>query len=122
MSKYSEEFKLKVVKYYIEGHHGYKDTANYFNMKQDHTVLKLVRKYQEHGKKGLIKNNQKYDGKFKQNVVEYMHIFSALCFTLGSTLMCKVSVLAIIQHLHNILYVLYYVLYTFSVHLYILFN
>lgn len=73
MSKYSNEFKLKVVKYCIEGHHGYKDAANYFNMKQDHTVLKWVRKYQEHGEKGLIRNNQKYDGKFKQNVVEYMH-------------------------------------------------
>ena len=44
-----------------------------FNMKESHTVLKWVRKYQEHGEKGLIKNNQKYDGKFKQNVVEYMH-------------------------------------------------
>lgn len=73
MSKYSDEFKLKVVKYCIEEHHGYADAAKHFNMKQDHTVLKWVRKYQEHGEKGLIKNNQKYDGKFKQNVVEYMH-------------------------------------------------
>lgn len=73
MSKYSNEFKLQVVKYCIEEHHGYTDAANHFNMKQDHTVLEWVRKYQEHGEKGLIKNNQKYDGKFKQNVVEYMH-------------------------------------------------
>lgn len=34
MSKYSNEFKLKVVEYCINGHHGYKDTANHFNMKQ----------------------------------------------------------------------------------------
>ena len=73
MLKYTEEFKLQVVKYCIEEHHGYKDAAKYFNMKESHTVLKWVRKYQEHGEKGLIKNNQKYDGKFKQNVVEYMH-------------------------------------------------
>ena len=73
MEKYSNEFKLQVVKYCIEGHHGYTDAANHFNMKQEHTVLKWVRKYREHGEKGLIKNNQKYDGKFKQNVVEYMH-------------------------------------------------
>ena len=73
MSKYSNEFKLKVVEYCINGHHGYKDTANHFNMKQDHTVLKWVRKYKEHGAVGLIKSNQKYDGKFKQNAVEYMH-------------------------------------------------
>lgn len=73
MAKYSDEFKLKVVKYCIEKNHGYTDAAHHFNMKQDHTVLKWVRKYQEHGAKGLIKNNQKYDGEFKQNVVEYMH-------------------------------------------------
>ena len=73
MEKYSNEFKLQVVKYCVEGHHGYTDAANHFNMKQEHTVLKWVRKYREHGEKGLIKNNQKYDGKFKQNVVEYMH-------------------------------------------------
>ena len=73
MSKYSNEFKLEVVKYCVEGHHGYSDAAKHFNMKQDHTVLKWVRKYQEHGVKGLIKNNIKYDGKFKQEVVEYMH-------------------------------------------------
>ena len=73
MLKYTEEFKLQVVKYCIEEHHGYKDAAKYFNMKESHTVLKWVRKYQEHGEKGLIKNNIKYDGSFKQNVVEYMH-------------------------------------------------
>ena len=74
MSKYSDEFKLQVVRYCIEGNHGYSDAANHFNMKQDHTVLKWVRKYKEHGEKGLIKNNQKlYSGEFKQNVVEYMH-------------------------------------------------
>ncbi len=73
MAKYSDEFKLQVVRYCIEGNHGYSDAANHFNMKQDHTVLKWVRKYKEHGEKGLIKNNQKYDGKFKQDVVEYMH-------------------------------------------------
>ena len=33
----------------------------------------MGKKYQEHGAIGLIKNNQKYDGKFKQDVVEYMH-------------------------------------------------
>ena len=73
MSKYSNEFKLKVVKYCIEGHHGFKSTADHFNIPAKVTVQKWCRKYEEHGEKGLIKNNQKYDGKFKQNVVEYMH-------------------------------------------------
>ena len=74
MSKYSNEFKLKVVKYCIEEHHGYKETAKHFNMAQDHTVLKWVRKYQEHGVEGLIKNEKSsYSGEFKLKVIEYMH-------------------------------------------------
>lgn len=61
MSKYSDEFKLQVVKYCIEEHHGYTDAANHFNMKQNHTVLKWVRKYQEHEEKGLITHNERID-------------------------------------------------------------
>ena len=30
MSKYSNEFKLKVVQYCIEQHHGYEDASKYF--------------------------------------------------------------------------------------------
>lgn len=33
MSKYSHEFKLKVVEYCINEHHGYLDTAKHFNIK-----------------------------------------------------------------------------------------
>lgn len=90
MSKYSNELKLEVVKYCIEKHHGYNDAAKHFNIKGEQTVLKWVRKYQEHGVKGLIRNNQKYDGKFKQNVVEYMHehhlslMETAVKFNLGN--------------------------------------
>ena len=74
MSKYSNEFKLKVVKYCIEEHHGYKETAKHFNMAQSHTVLKWARKYQEHGVLGLIKNEKSsYSGEFKLKVIEYMH-------------------------------------------------
>lgn len=56
MSKYSYEFKLKVVEYCINEHHGYLDTAKHFNIKSEYTVLKWVRKYKEHGAKGLIRN------------------------------------------------------------------
>ena len=74
MPKYSNEFKLQVVKYCIDEHHGYTATANHFNMKQDHTVLKWVRKYKEHGAVGLIKQQKSsYSGEFKQDVIEYMH-------------------------------------------------
>ena len=73
MSKYSNEFKLRVVEYSLNEHHGCIDTARHFNIKGDYTVLKWVRKYKEHGISGLIKNNQRYDGEFKKNVIEYMH-------------------------------------------------
>ena len=73
MSKYSHEFKLKVVEYCINEHHGYLDTAKHFNIKSDYTVLKWVRKYKEHGAEGLIRNYHSYDGEFKKNVIEYMH-------------------------------------------------
>ena len=73
MSKYSNEFKLKVIEYCINKHHSYSDTAKHFSIKGKYTVLKWVRKYQEHGIQGLVRNNKKYDGKFEVNVVEYMH-------------------------------------------------
>ena len=74
MSKYSNEFKLKVVKYCIEGHHGFKSTADHFNIPAKVTVQKWCRKYEEHGEKGLLKNfKTSYSGEFKQSVVEYMH-------------------------------------------------
>lgn len=73
MSKYSHEFKLEVVEYCIEEHHSYMDTSNHFNLNNDNLVLRWVRKYQEHGPSGLIRNQQKFDGKLKQYIVEYMH-------------------------------------------------
>ena len=73
MRKYSGEFKLKVIKYYEEGH-GFLSTAKYFNIPAKSTVQKWVRKYREHGVKGLIKNQKSsYSGEFKKNVIEYMH-------------------------------------------------
>ena len=74
MSKYSEEFKLKVVNYYLDNHYGWEYVAKKFNIPAFTTVRKWVRKYEEHGGKGLIKNQKtSYSGEFKQNVVEYMH-------------------------------------------------
>lgn len=73
MSKYSNEFKLKVITYYKEGH-GFLATAKYFNIPAMSTVQKWVRKYETKGAQGLIKNvKTSYSGEFKQYVVEYMH-------------------------------------------------
>ena len=74
MSKYSKEFKLKVVKYYLNNHYGWEYVAKQFDIPAWTTVRKWVRKYEEHGRNGLIKNQKtSYSGKFKQDVVEYMH-------------------------------------------------
>lgn len=75
MSKYSIEFKLKVVKYCIEGNHGDRNASKYFNIPSRSIINTWIRKYKENGINGLIKNlNSSYSGEFKQNVIEYMHV------------------------------------------------
>ncbi len=73
MSKYTNEFKLQVVKYYLTENCGYREVASHFNITAYSLVKSWIRKYNTHGSKGLMKNNIKYDGNFKINVVEYMH-------------------------------------------------
>ena len=73
MSKYSSEFKLEVVKYYLDNNVGYQTTADHFSVAYA-LVLKWVRKYKENGYAGLMKNQKSsYRGDFKLSVVEYMH-------------------------------------------------
>lgn len=74
MSKYSDEFKLKVVKYCIEEKHSRSGAAKEFNIPSSTIVKEWIKKYKEHGVKGLIKQQKSsYSGEFKQNVIEYMH-------------------------------------------------
>ena len=74
MSKYSNEFKLEVVKYYFENYGGYEITANHFYISSATSVKEWVRKYKENGSYGLLKNlKSSYSGDFKQNVIKYMH-------------------------------------------------
>ena len=73
MSKYSCEFKLKVVKYCIEDSHSYCDTSRHFNVAES-CVKRWAKKYEIHGPSGLLKNfKASYSGDFKVSVVEYMH-------------------------------------------------
>lgn len=74
MSKYSLEFKLKVVKYCIEDFHSIKNAAKKFGIPSPTPIKEWIRKYKEHGSEGLVKQlKSSYSGDFKQNVVEYMH-------------------------------------------------
>lgn len=73
MSKYSSEFKLEVVNYYLENNVGYKITANHFGLAYS-IVTRWIRRYKENGYEGLLKNpRSSYTGEFKQYVIEYMH-------------------------------------------------
>ena len=73
MSKYSNEFKLQVIKYYIEEHHSYLECCKKFNIPSMAPIQRWVEKYKFHGVEGIFKQlKSSYDGNFKQNVVEYM--------------------------------------------------
>jgi transposase len=73
VSKYSYEFKLKVVTYCIKGKHGDWNAAKHFNIPSRTIINTWVRKYQKYGVNGLKHNCRKYTGQFKQDVIEYMH-------------------------------------------------
>ena len=74
MSKYSNEFKLEVVKYYLEEQHSYRECCRKFNIPSMTPIKKWVNKYEMYGPEGIVRRiNSSYDGNFKQNVVEYMH-------------------------------------------------
>lgn len=92
MSKYSNEFKLEVVKYCIEEKHSRNGAAKKFNIPSSTIIKEWIKKYKEHGTEGLIKQQKSsYSGEFKQNVIEYMHsnhlsaTETAVHFRLGST-------------------------------------
>lgn len=74
MSKYSNEFKLEVIKYYLEEKHSYPECCKKFNIPDIKSIRQWVHKYELYGVEGIIKNlKSSYDGNFKKNVVEYMH-------------------------------------------------
>ena len=55
MSKYSNEFKLKVVKYCLDEHHSTRDAAKRFSIPAHSMIINWIRKYEEHGVEGLVK-------------------------------------------------------------------
>ena len=74
MAKYSDEFKLRVVKAYLEGSVGYSLLAKRFNMPSPSPILRWVRAYKEFGEEGIRKKTTKevYSVHFKLNVLEFM--------------------------------------------------
>lgn len=73
MAKFSEEFKLKVVKTYLEGAIGYRRLAKCFHISSESQVRYWVRAYQEFGEAGLRrkKTKQVYSVQFKLAVLNF---------------------------------------------------
>lgn len=74
MAKYSDEFKLKVVRAYLDGSLGYKALAKVFSISSDSQIKGWVRAYKEFGEAGLRKKSVKqvYSVKFKLDVLHFM--------------------------------------------------
>ena len=71
MTKYNTEFKMKVVKEYLEGSISYKDLAKKYSIPDKSTVRKWVNVYESQGYDGLkvSRSNNNYSLDFKLNVV-----------------------------------------------------
>ena len=72
MSKYTYEFKLKIVKEHLNEYLGFKSLSKKYEIPSKESIQKWVRRYEIHGDKGLRKNPFSYDGNFKRDVVKYM--------------------------------------------------
>lgn len=70
MSKYSKEFKLSVVRYYLSGN-GYRLTSSKFGIVHSH-VERWVKSYKHHGVAGLTMRRRSYCSSFKLEVVKYI--------------------------------------------------
>ena len=72
MAKYTTDFKLSVIGYYLN-HHGYKQTAKHFNL--NHKTVELwVKLYQAHGIDGIKRRHTKavYDTTFKLDAIKQL--------------------------------------------------
>ena len=71
MSKYNLEFKLKVIKEYLEGNIGYPSLAKKYNIKSESVIIRWVNAYKTQGCDGLEvkRKNNKYTLEFKLNTV-----------------------------------------------------
>ena len=70
--KYSEELKLKVIHYVLEGHSMHQAAKEFSVGKQ--TVQKWIDAYKAHGVKGILikqHDHNRYTGDFKVHVIEY---------------------------------------------------
>ena len=74
LAKYSERFKLMVVREYQEGHFGYDLLASKHGMSSSSPIKRWVKVYEKFGAEGLMrkKHNETYSTHFKLDVLRYM--------------------------------------------------
>ena len=74
MAKYSDEFKLKIVKEYLSGKFSYRKLANKYGMVASTQVIEWVRAYKEFGSEGIQKKQikQVHPVQFKLTVLNFM--------------------------------------------------
>ena len=72
MAKYKTEFKMKIVKEYLEGNIGYKGLAKKYSIPDHSTVRTWVNAYESQGYEGLkvSRKNNSYSLDLKLNVVD----------------------------------------------------
>ncbi len=71
MSKYTQEFKLEVVRNYLLGAQGHKTFAHRYEIHPS-DVMKWVERYRLHGDAGLVSRYTAYSTDFKLEVLNYM--------------------------------------------------
>lgn len=71
-TKYPVELRIGIAEEYLRGELGLKMLAQKYGVNHS-DIQKWADVYKEHGAKGLSKKYERYTGKFKINVVEYMH-------------------------------------------------
>ncbi|QQX25649.1 helix-turn-helix domain-containing protein [Heyndrickxia sporothermodurans] len=74
MAKYSEKFKLMVVKEYLEGNLGYKLLARKHGVKSHKQIINWVKNYENFGAESLMskKHEKSYSVQFKLDVLRFM--------------------------------------------------
>lgn len=74
MTKYSDEFKVKIALEYLEGRIGYSALAKKYDVKSHKQIVHWVSAYKNYGVEGLIKKNTKeiYSVQFKLDVLSFM--------------------------------------------------
>lgn len=71
MSKYTQEFKLEIVRNYLSREQGQKTLAHRYEIHPS-DVMKWVERYRLHGDAGLVSRYTAYSSDFKLEVLNYM--------------------------------------------------